>query len=223
MPLKGPDGRAERADGDPLVMEKFKTIFLVAGIILFIFSILVMGVLPWLSFRNEPILTVEQLSQKMTRDFVDLSERYPESFKKYYGEPSSASYAKALDRGRKIYIAEACWHCHSQYVRPVSNEDKRFGPVSEALEYQNVLQMPPLLGTRRVGPDLIREAGKRTNDWHAAHFYKPTSVVPTSVMPEYPWFFDKTGEPNEKGLAIITYIQWLGSWNEEAPVSKEAA
>lgn len=204
-------------------MEKFKTVFLVAGIILFIFSILVMGVLPWLSFRNEPILTVDQLSQKMTRDFVDLAERYPDNFKKYYGEPSSASYAKALKLGHKIYVAEACWHCHSQFVRPVSNEDKRYGPVSEALEYQNVLNMPPLFGTRRVGPDLIREGGKRTNDWHAAHFYKPTNVVPTSVMPEYPWFYDKSGKPNEKGLAIITYIQWLGSWNEDKPKSAKKA
>lgn len=204
-------------------MEKFKTVFLVAGILLFAFSILVMAVLPWLSFRNEPIQTVKEMSQKITLDFVDLSQRYPESFKKHYGEVSSASYAKALDLGHKIYIREACWHCHSQYIRPVSNEDKRWGPVSEALEYQNVFQMPPLFGTRRVGPDLIREAGRRTNDWHAAHFYEPTNVVPTSVMPSYRWFFEKDGTPNREGLAIITYIQWLGSWLEEGAPAKEAA
>ncbi len=196
-------------------MEKFKSVFLVAGIFCFVLSILVMAVLPWLQFRNEPILTVQQMSQKMTTDFVDLEKRYPESFKKHYGEVSSASYEKALKLGHKIYIAEACWHCHSQFVRPVSNEDKRFGPVSESKEYHNVLQMPPLFGTRRVGPDLIREAGKRSNDWHVAHFYEPTDVVPSSVMPSYRWFYDKNGVPNEKGLAIITYIQWLGSWREE--------
>ncbi|MCG3175695.1 MAG: hypothetical protein MOGMAGMI_00628 [Candidatus Omnitrophica bacterium] len=200
-------------------MEKFRTIFLVAGIALFAFSVLVMGVLPWLSFKDEPILTVEQLAQKMTTDFVDLSERYPESFKKHYGEVSSASYAEALELGRKIYVREACWHCHSQYIRPVSNEDKRWGPVSEALEYQNVLQMPPLFGTRRVGPDLIREAGRRSNDWHVAHFHNPVDVVPTSVMPSYPWFFDKDGQPNKQGLAIVTYVQWLGSWLADKPAA----
>lgn len=207
-------------------MEKFRTIFLVAGIALFAFSVLVMGVLPWLSFKDEPILTVEQLAQKMTTDFVDLSERYPESFKKHYGEVSSASYAEALELGRKIYVREACWHCHSQYIRPVSNEDKRWGPVSEALEYQNVLQMPPLFGTRRVGPDLIREAGRRSNDWHVAHFHNPVDVVPTSVMPSYPWFFDKDGQPNKQGLAIVTYVQWLGSWLADkpaAPAQEQAA
>jgi cytochrome c oxidase cbb3-type subunit 2 len=204
-------------------MERFKGVFLVAGIFCFVFSVLVMAVLPWLQFRNEPILTAEQLAQKMTLDFVDLSTRYPDNFKKYYGEASSKSYAEALKIGRRVYVQEACWHCHSQFVRPVSNEDKRFGPVSEPLEYQNVFQMPPLLGTRRVGPDLIREAGKRTNDWHAAHFYQPTHVVPTSVMPSYPWFFDDNKQPNKKGLAIIAYTQWLGSWLNDKPVAAEKA
>lgn len=198
-------------------MERFKGVFLVAGIFCFVFSVLVMAVLPWLQFRNEPILTAEQLAHKMTLDFVDLSQRYPDNFKKYYGEANSKSYAEALKIGRRVYVQEACWHCHSQYVRPVSNEDKRFGPVSESLEYQNVFQMPPLFGTRRVGPDLIREAGKRTNDWHAAHFYEPSSVVPTSVMPSYRWFFDENKQPNKKGLAIMAYIQWLGSWLEDKP------
>lgn len=205
-------------------MEKFKTVFLVAGILCFVLSILVMAVLPWLQFRDEPILTVEQMSEKMTHDFLDLEQRYPEPFKKHYGEANSQSYAKALTLGHKIYIAEACWHCHSQFVRPVSNEDKRFGPVSESKEYHNVLQMPPLFGTRRVGPDLIREAGKRSNDWHAAHFYEPTQVVPNSVMPSYRWFYDENGVPNEKGLAMITYVQWLGSWLEDTDtVSGKAA
>lgn len=196
-------------------MEKFKTVFLVAGIFFFAISILVMALLPWLSFRSQPIKKLPELTQKMTRDFVDLAEKYPDSFKKHYGEVSSESYAKALDKGRNIYIGEACWHCHSQYIRPVSNEDIRWGRVSEALEYQNVLQMPQMFGTRRVGPDLIREAGRRSNDWQVAHIWDPQSVVPSSVMPRYPWFFDKDGKLNDRGIAIITYLQWLGSWNEE--------
>lgn len=37
-------------------------------------------------------------------------------------------------------------------------------------------------------------------------------------MPEYPWFFDGSPDkPNERGLAIITYVQWLGSWLESYP------
>lgn len=39
-----------------------------------------------------------------------------------------------------------------------------------------------------------------------------------SPMPEYPWLFN--GEPNKpskKGLALLTYVQWLGSWLESYP------
>jgi len=82
------------------------------------------------------------------------------------------------------------------------------------------MNYPPIWGTRRIGPDLIRESGLRSNDWHVAHFWNPPDVSPTSVMPRYPWFFEKddpsTKEneslmPNKKGLSIIAYLQWLGS------------
>ena len=37
-------------------------------------------------------------------------------------------------------------------------------------------------------------------------------------MPEYTWVFDGAPDkPNERGLAIMTYIQWLGSWHESYP------
>ena len=41
-------------------------------------------------------------------------------------------------------------------------------------------------------------------------------------MPEYPWFFDGSPDkPNKKGLAILTYVQWLGSWQESYPYYEE--
>lgn len=126
--------------------------------------------------------------------------------------------ADALRLGRKVYVGEGCWHCHSQFVRPVSNEEQRWGPVSKSIEYQNELQRPVMFGTRRVGPDLCREGGRRSNDWHAVHFFKPTSLSEGSPMPSYPWFFDGSPDkPTERGLAIITYVQWLGSWQESYP------
>lgn len=191
---------------------------LIAGLGFFALSFVSMAVMPWAIYHDEPELTIAQLAQRgITPEFVDLAERWPEPFKQHFGTVSYASYAEALELGHKVYVAEACWHCHSQFVRPVSNEDRRWGPVSHALEYQNVLQRPVLFGTRRVGPDLIREAGQRSNDWHAAHFYQPTAVVPTSVMPAYPWLFDDDGYPNKKGMALISYIQFLGSWLKEYP------
>lgn len=201
-------------------MERTQTIILVAGLGFWVLAWLIMGLWPQTMFSDVPVKTIEDLAAEPTQSFVDLSTRYPESFSEYYGEVSPASFGKALSLGRDIYVAEACWHCHSQQIRPVSNESLRWGPVSRAGEYQNVLQKPQLLGTRRVGPDLSREAGRHSNDWHAAHFYEPTWVVPTSVMPSYKWFFETRGDeageerivPNERGLALIAYVQWLGSW-----------
>lgn len=129
-----------------------------------------------------------------------------------------------LREGRKAYIAEACWHCHSQFVRPVSNEERRWGPVSKGWEYQNELQRPVMFGTRRVGPDLSREGGRHGNDWHFVHLFKPKMTSPQSVMPDYPWFFDNgddgrpsPGNPNRKGMALVLYMQWLGSWLDTYP------
>ena len=37
-------------------------------------------------------------------------------------------------------------------------------------------------------------------------------------MPEYPWLFDGSPDkPNKRGLALMTYVQWLGSWLESYP------
>ena len=202
-------------------MEKLPTIMLAAGVGCFGLAGLVSGYLPLAHLNRIPMKTVEEITPEVSYEFIDLSKRFPEQFKKYYGEPNLESFRKALRLGRDTYIGEACWHCHSQYVRPVSNEDMRFGKVSYAEEYQNEMFLPHLFGTRRVGPDLIRESGRHGNDWHVAHFYDSTIVVPSSVMPRYTWFYDGE-QPNEKGIAIVAYVQWLGSWaTPEAIARKE--
>jgi hypothetical protein len=151
-------------------------------------------------------------------EIEDMARRFPESFEKNFGKPTPESAAEALKLGRQIYVGEGCWHCHSQFIRPVSNESRRWGPVSETWEYQNALQRPVMFGTRRVGPDLSREGGRRSNDWHAVHFFQPTMVSTGSPMPEYAWFFDGAPDkPNKRGLAIMAYVQWLGSWLDVYP------
>jgi cbb3-type cytochrome c oxidase subunit II len=200
-------------------MEKFGPTFLIAGVITFLLGFFLQGVMPVITLRKMPVAGMEALIDPVPPDFHQLAEDYPEPFQRYFGEPTAESFGRAISAGKAVYIAEACWHCHSQFVRPVSNENLRFGPVSTPAEYQNAMNFPHLFGTRRVGPDLIRESGKHSNDWHAAHFYDPRSVAPYSVMPAYPWFFDEDRQPNERGLALIAYVQWLGSWVEEIPLT----
>jgi hypothetical protein len=192
-------------------LEAVGSVMAAAGLGLFVLAGVLTGYLPVSHLAKLEYKTLEEVAPEPSPEFLDLAARYPESFRRSFGEPTADAFRKALRMGRDQYIAEACWHCHSQYVRPVSNENQRFGKVSWAAEYRNEMFLPHLFGTRRVGPDLIRESGRHSNDWHAAHFFDPTLVSPASVMPRYTWFFD--GEvPNQKGLAMITYMQWLGSW-----------
>lgn len=211
------------------MFESKSGIFFIAGLFFFAFAFLSNAVVPMLMYRDLPEKSVEELVNPNVRyQFEDLAQRYPEQFKKYIGTPPEdpekaiAWYdekcAEAMKLGRDLYVGEGCWHCHSQFVRPVSNESVRWGPVSESEEYQNELQRPVMFGTRRVGPDLSREGGRRSSDWHAVHFFEPTDLSEGSPMPAYPWFFDGAPDkPNKRGLAMITYIQWLGSWLESYP------
>lgn len=192
-------------------MENVSSILLIGGLGCFAVAGLLTGYLPVHHLAKLEYKSIEEVVPEPSLEFVDLSKRYPAEFEKSFGKPTAESFREALKLGRDTYIAEACWHCHSQYVRPVSNENQRFGKVSWAEEYRNELFLPHLFGTRRIGPDLIRESGKHGNDWHVAHLYDPTLVSPLSVMPRYSWFFDGD-RPNKKGLAMVAYMQWLGSW-----------
>ena len=195
-------------------------ILLIAGLGFFVLAFLGNAVVPILMYRNLPEQTAEELVNRYSLvQFEDLLQRYPDSFQKYIGEPTLKKCAESLRLGRRVYVGEGCWHCHSQFVRPVSNESRRWGPVPRSAEYQNELQRPVMFGTSRVGPDLSREGAMlRSNDWHAVHLFNPKLTSPNSVMPEYPWFFNGAPDrPNDRGLAILTYLQWLGTWLDDYP------
>jgi cbb3-type cytochrome c oxidase subunit II len=196
-------------------MERVGASFLIAGVLTFLLGFFLQGIMPVLTLRSVSVASVAEVTRTVTPEFVQLAEDYPNEFSRAFGEPTAPAFARAVEDGKALYIAEACWHCHSQFVRPVSNESLRFGPVSTPEEYQNAMHLPHLFGTRRVGPDLVRSAGRHSNDWHMAHLYDPRSVAPYSVMPSYPWFFDEQRRPTARALALVAYLQWLGSWIPE--------
>jgi cytochrome c oxidase cbb3-type subunit 2 len=91
-------------------------------------------------------------------------------------------------RGRDIYVREGCYTCHSQMIRPFRDEDLRYGHYSLAAESQ--YDHPFQWGSKRTGPDLARVGGKYSNEWHVQHLVAPRSVVPESIMPNYPWLLE---------------------------------
>ena len=97
-------------------------------------------------------------------------------------------------QGRDLYIREGCVGCHSQSVRPFRSEVERYGPQSKAGEF--VYDHPFLWGSKRTGPDLLREGGKYNDSWHFNHFWNPQSTSAGSIMPGYKWLFDNEAMDN---------------------------
>lgn len=92
--------------------------------------------------------------------------------------------------GRDIYISEGCHVCHTQMVRPLEPEVKRNGRPNQ--EADDIYEFPNLWGSKRTGPDLTNLGRKYSDQWHAIHLIDPRKVVPTSIMPAYPWLFEQT-------------------------------
>lgn len=134
--------------------------------------------------------------------------------------------------GRDVYQREGCVNCHTQTVRPLRTEVLRYGDYSKAGEF--AYDRPFLWGSKRTGPDLAREGGKRPDAWHYAHYVDPQAIVPRSNMPPYGWLkqaplVPATVEAHMKALslpytaaqmaelsgktemdALVAYTQWLG-------------
>lgn len=112
-------------------------------------------------------------------------------------------------RGRLIYGREGCAYCHTQQIRYLPNDVKRFG--KSTLAWETIFDYPQLWGTRRIGPDLSREAGVRSADWQFSHLYAPRTVVADSVMPAFIWLFNGAPDrPAQEARDVVDYLESLG-------------
>ena len=134
----------------------------------------VQGVLPML----EPESRTDKVTKVVRTDLGELK----------WMQHRASDYTPLELRGRAVYTREGCWYCHSQYVRPVTGETRRWGPVTQAGEY--AYDLPHMFSTRRIGPDLSRVGLKYSNAWHLAHFWNPRMLSPDSIMPRFTALFD---------------------------------
>ena len=74
-------------------------------------------------------------------------------------------------------------------IRPFRAETERYGEYSKAGEF--VYDHPFQWGSKRTGPDLHRIGGKYPDSWHYNHMLDPSSMSPGTLMPSYPWLFEK--------------------------------
>ncbi|WP_051677711.1 cbb3-type cytochrome c oxidase subunit II [Bradyrhizobium sp. URHD0069] len=152
---------------------------LVAGVFFFFLAVATQGILPFI----EPSARTTDVTAVVRTDFGQLK----------WIKTDATDYTPLQKLGRQVYLREGCWYCHSQYVRPVTGETRRWGPVSEAGEY--AFDVPHLWGTRRIGPDLTRVGLKYSDEWHLAHFWNPRMLSPDSIMAPFRGLFEMPVEP----------------------------
>lgn len=130
-------------------------------------------------------------------------------------------YAPVALTGRDIYIRESCSTCHSQQVRPLLAEVRRYGPFSKAGEF--AFDRPFLWGSKRTGPDLHRIGGKYSDAWHRLHLLDPRAVVPDSIMPAYPWLADRPADSGGMIQAKMRALRRLGHPYTDADIEAAPA
>jgi len=119
--------------------------------------------------------------------------------------------------GRNVYIKNSCNACHSQLIRPFKSETDRYGHYSLSGEY--AYDRPFLWGSKRTGPDLHRIGNYRTTEWHENHMKDPQSIVPSSIMPGYPWLFTNKADIDTAFATQLTNAQFFGvPYNKPVPM-----
>ncbi len=102
---------------------------------------------------------------------------------------------RAVDRQRDaVHAAGACGARHlclgGVLQLPLADDpsdlggDEALRRILEAGEF--VYDHPFQWGSRRIGPDLAREGGLRSNLWHVLHLQDPRQSTQQSIMPAYP-------------------------------------
>ncbi len=135
--------------------------------------------------------------------------------------PGAQPYGPLELTGRDLYIREGCSTCHSQQVRPLLAEVKRYGPYSKAGE--SAYDRPFLWGSKRTGPDLHRVGGKYTDLWQRMHLLDPRSVVPDSIMPGYPWLAGRAADADGSIQAKMRALRRLGHPYTDAEIEAAPA
>ncbi|HEX7861191.1 MAG TPA: cbb3-type cytochrome c oxidase subunit II [Verrucomicrobiae bacterium] len=116
-----------------------------------------------------------------------------------------------VEQGRAVYIAEGCINCHSQYVRPNTDDEILWGPYRSIDDLTR--EGPPLFGNRRQGPDLLNIGNRRSRAWLEVHFKAPRELSPGSSMPSYEHIFS-----DARGSALLDYLLTL-KCDESRPVA----
>jgi len=114
--------------------------------------------------------------------------------------------------GRRVYVDLGCIYCHSQQVRPegFGADLERGWGTRRSVARDHLYDRPPLLGTMRTGPDLLNIGARQPSAaWHSLHLYNPRITSEGSIMPAFPFLFERRERgPNLPARAIELPPAW---------------
>ncbi len=157
-----------------------------------------------------PLFTIDETMEHNANPEIVWQRKAGDTLESWKPGDGIRPYTALELAGRKFYIREGCYTCHSQMIRPFRDEKERYGHYSLASE--SMYDHPFQWGSKRTGPDLARLGGKYSDEWHRQHLRAPRSVVPESVMPNYPWLAENKldGYDIESHMKVMQMMPGVG-------------
>ena len=111
-------------------------------------------------------------------------------------------------QGARIYAANGCVYCHSQYVRAKdegNDIDRKWG-TRRTVARDYMFDQQVFLGASRLGADLTNVGVRQTDpQWFYRLLYDPRAVSPETSMPAYRWLFETReiqGQPSADAVKL---------------------
>jgi cytochrome c oxidase cbb3-type subunit II len=118
------------------------------------------------------------------------------------GNPGTAA------QGARVYAANGCLYCHSQFVRAQdegNDIDRKWG-TRRTVARDYMFDRQVFLGTSRLGADLSNVGVRQTDpQWFYRILYSPQTMSPEVSMPAYRWLFvtrEIQGQPSVDALKL---------------------
>jgi cytochrome c oxidase cbb3-type subunit II len=157
------------------------------------FGVFVLFGAAWLGLVAYPYLTFAGLRQSKDDATGALAP---------LGNPGTAA------QGARVYAANGCVYCHSQYVREKDegNDIGRQWGTRRTVARDYMFDQQVFLGTSRLGADLSNVGVRQTDpQWFYRILYSPHTMSPEVSMPAYRWLFQTReiqGQPSVDALKL---------------------
>ena len=175
-------------------MNRFRALF---------FGVLGLFGASWLGFVAYPYITFAAIQPNKDANTGAVAPQ---------GNPGTA------DQGARVFAANGCVYCHSQFVRDKNEgaDIERGWGKRRTVARDYMFDRNVFLGNSRLGADLTNIGVRETDpQWFYRILYDPQSAHPASVMPSFRWLFRVqriSGQPSADALKLDGHVGAPGGY-----------